>query len=93
MALEHEKAQMLKDFHNQKEIVISEHEKEMDCMKETHQNELYELKCRVQEKQDKDTKVSQETFVTRFKIFLLDQGVAISWRTVSHCCSCEQCGL
>ncbi|XP_078313644.1 centrosomal protein of 112 kDa-like isoform X4 [Crassostrea virginica] len=56
MALEHEKAQMLKDFHNQKEIVISEHEKEMDCMKETHQNELYELKCRVQEKQDKDTK-------------------------------------
>lgn len=63
MALEHEKAQMLKDFHNQKEIVISEHEKEMDCMKETHQNELYELKCRVQEKQDKDTKVRQETFL------------------------------
>lgn len=57
MALEHEKAQMLKDFHTQKEIVISEHEKEMDNLKETHQNELYELKCRVQEKQDKDTKV------------------------------------
>lgn len=56
MALEHEKAQMLKDFHTQKEIVISEHEKEMDNLKETHQNELYELKCRVQEKQDKDTK-------------------------------------
>lgn len=57
MALEHEKAQMLKDFHTQKEIVISEHEKEMDNLKETHQNELYELKCRIQEKQDKDTKV------------------------------------
>eukprot|EP00105_Crassostrea_gigas_P003371 XP_011416197.1 PREDICTED: centrosomal protein of 112 kDa isoform X1 [Crassostrea gigas] len=56
MALEHEKAQMLKDFHTQKEIVISEHEKEMDNLKETHQNELYELKCRIQEKQDKDTK-------------------------------------
>ncbi|XP_056023139.1 centrosomal protein of 112 kDa-like isoform X2 [Ostrea edulis] len=56
MALEHEKAQMLKDFHTQKEIVISEHEREMDNLKETHQNELYELKCRVQEKQDKDTK-------------------------------------
>lgn len=57
MALEHEKAQMLKDFHTQKEIVISEHEKEMDNLKETHQNELYEFKCRIQEKQDKDTKV------------------------------------
>ncbi|XP_062621539.1 centrosomal protein of 112 kDa-like isoform X2 [Saccostrea cucullata] len=56
MALEHEKAQMLKDFHTQKEIVISEHEKEIDSLKETHQNELYELKCRVQEKQDKDVK-------------------------------------
>ncbi|XP_061172999.1 centrosomal protein of 112 kDa-like isoform X2 [Saccostrea echinata] len=56
MALEHEKAQMLKDFHTQKEIVILEHEKEIDSLKETHQNELYELKCRVQEKQDKDVK-------------------------------------
>lgn len=63
MALEHEKAQMLKDFHTQKEIVISEHEKEMDNLKETHQNELYELKCRVQEKQDKDTKVRR--YLTR----------------------------
>ena len=30
MNLEHEKAQMLKDFHIQKEMVISEHEKEME---------------------------------------------------------------
>ena len=30
MNLEHEKVQMLKDFHIQKEMVISEHEKEME---------------------------------------------------------------
>lgn len=50
MVLEYEKVQMLKDFYIQKEIVIFEYEKEMDNFKEIYQNELYEFKCRIQEK-------------------------------------------
>ena len=57
MNLEHEKAQMLKDFHIQKEMVISEHEKEMENMKEMHRGEMYEFECRMQEKQERDAKV------------------------------------
>ena len=40
MTLEHEKGQLLKDFHHQKELVISEHEKEIDNLKDAHKNEM-----------------------------------------------------
>ncbi|KAK3093597.1 hypothetical protein FSP39_017877 [Pinctada imbricata] len=56
MSLEHEKAQMLKDLHTQKEMLIGEHDKDLENLKEVHRNEMYELECRTQEKQDRDAK-------------------------------------
>lgn len=57
MSLEQEKAQYMKEFHQQKEMVLTEHDREIDTMKEQNRNEVYDIECRFKEKQDKDSKV------------------------------------
>ena len=47
----------MKDFHQQKEMVLSEHDKEIDTMKEQQRNEIYDIESRYKDKQDKDSKV------------------------------------
>ena len=56
MTLEQEKAQYMKEFHQQKEMVLSEHDKEIDTMKEQQRNEIYDIESRNKDKQDKDSK-------------------------------------
>ncbi|XP_071162463.1 centrosomal protein of 112 kDa-like isoform X4 [Mytilus edulis] len=56
MSLEQEKAQYMKEFHQQKEMVLTEHDREIDTMKEQNRNEVYDIECRFKEKQDKDSK-------------------------------------
>ena len=58
MNLEHERAQMMKDFHKQKEIVLMEHDKELLNLKENQQAEIYDMETRMQERTDRDAKVS-----------------------------------
>lgn len=47
----------MKEFHQQKEMVLSEHDKEIDTMKEQQRNEIYDIESRYKDKQDKDSKV------------------------------------
>ncbi|XP_033734025.1 centrosomal protein of 112 kDa-like isoform X3 [Pecten maximus] len=56
LTLEHDKAQMLQDFHKQKEMVLSQHEKDFQDLKENHQSELYDLDTRMRERTDRDAK-------------------------------------
>jgi len=57
MSLDHEKAKMLQDFHKQKEMAISEHEQDIQNLKDSQQNELYDFDTRMQERTDRDGKV------------------------------------
>ncbi|KAJ8307985.1 hypothetical protein KUTeg_012859 [Tegillarca granosa] len=54
-----EKQQMIKDFHLQKEMVLSEHDREVENLKESHRNDIYDLECRMQERQEKDAKITK----------------------------------
>ncbi|CAG2189199.1 unnamed protein product [Mytilus edulis] len=56
MSLEQEKAQYTKEFHQQTEMVHTEHRREIDTMTEQNAYKQAEI-CRFKEKQDKDSEV------------------------------------
>ena len=57
MKFEQEKANMLKDFHVQKEYIHGEQEKEVENLKATHNQEITDLERRMHMRQEKDSKV------------------------------------
>jgi centrosomal protein CEP112 len=60
LGLEQDKAQILKDVHLNKELVHSEHEKEMENLRESHRLEASELETRFGNRQERDgKKISQ----------------------------------
>lgn len=59
MSFEQEKAQMLKDFHLQKEFIHGEHEKETENLKSLHKQEVTDLERRMHARQEKDAKVKK----------------------------------
>ena len=63
MSLENEKAQMLHEVHVQKEHMASEHERELEQIRETHKNEMKALEFRYKERQEKDAKVCECGYV------------------------------
>ncbi|VDI56685.1 centrosomal protein CEP112 [Mytilus galloprovincialis] len=58
MSLEQEKAQYTKEFHQQTEMVLTEHRREIDTMTEQNAYKQAEI-CRFKEKQDKDSEKIQ----------------------------------
>jgi hypothetical protein len=55
--LENEKSALLHEVHVQKELMMAEHEKEMEHMREQHRSELRALDSRYKDRQEKDAKV------------------------------------
>lgn len=58
MNYEADKSQFMREFHMQKEFLLSEHERDLENLKELHRTEVLSLEARMKEKQDKAEKVS-----------------------------------
>jgi hypothetical protein len=74
--LENEKSALLHEVHVQKELMMAEHEKEMEHMKEQHRSELRALDSRYKDRQEKDGKVKTGKMLCR-----------VSFRSILQCCS------
>ncbi|VDI55257.1 Hypothetical predicted protein [Mytilus galloprovincialis] len=61
MSLEQEKAQYTKEFHQQTEMVLTEHRREIDTMTEQNAYKQAEI-CRFKEKQDKDSETCPQVW-------------------------------
>lgn len=70
MTFEGEKSQMLRDLHVQKEYILTEHERNMENLKELHQAELQGLEARLKERQDKYEKVTYYLLIIEKKFFV-----------------------
>lgn len=57
MSFEGEKSQIMRDFHVQKEYIITEHDKDIENHKEMHRAEVQAIEARLKERQDKSDKV------------------------------------
>ncbi|XP_055875153.1 uncharacterized protein LOC106078496 isoform X1 [Biomphalaria glabrata] len=56
MNYEADKSQFMREFHMQKEFLLSEHERDLENLKELHRTEVLSLEARMKEKQDKAEK-------------------------------------
>ncbi|XP_055954492.1 centrosomal protein of 112 kDa isoform X3 [Patella vulgata] len=57
---DNDKTQLLRDFHIQKDYILSDHEKDLDNIKEAHKAELNCLEMKSRERQEKDNKTMRE---------------------------------
>ncbi|XP_059139719.1 centrosomal protein of 112 kDa-like [Physella acuta] len=56
VSAEGEKSQLMREFHMQKEFTLSEHEKDLEGLKEIHQAEMLALEARLKENKDRAEK-------------------------------------
>ncbi|CAL1536878.1 unnamed protein product [Lymnaea stagnalis] len=61
LSFEGEKSQMLREFHMQKEYILSENERDIENLKELHRAEILALEARLREKQDKSEKAATDS--------------------------------
>ena len=57
MSLQQDKAQLLRDFHMEKELMFAEKEQEVEHVRETLKRDLEEAQLRAKEKSTADLKV------------------------------------
>lgn len=65
MSFEGEKSQLMRDFHMQKEYIITEHDKDIENTKDMHRSEIQALEARMKERHDKAEKVTSGLISTR----------------------------